>query len=171
MARTDADVVGVEQHREGRIEWRRRAGQPGQDEGLEEPAGMRQVPFDRTGFGHGLQLAVFGGEPVGQLQAVIPYLLIACEQVVSGGDGRPGGHALGSARKTPNQYSGSVHICRWVKPASSSSRLKPAGVYLCECSVMMCSPRWNWRTAEVPNLTVWVRLAVRRISMRLLRGS
>src|SRR5690606_15969171 len=172
MARPDAYVVGVEQHRVGRVEGRYRGGQAQQDEGLEEPAGMGQVPFDRAGLGHRLELAVLGTEPLGQCQAVPAYALVALNKLMacSRGRGLPA-HASGSARKMPNQPRASVHICWRGKPASASSRPKPAGVYLCECSVMMYSPRRNWRTAELPRRTVCGRVAIRRISMRLFRRS
>ncbi len=57
-----AVVVRVEQHAERRIERSEAALVRLQDEGLEEPARVRQVPFDGAGVGHGLGAAVLGRE-------------------------------------------------------------------------------------------------------------
>ena len=46
----------------------------GQDEGLEEPGDMRQVPFGRAGIVHGLDGHVLGGERLGELERQAPRL-------------------------------------------------------------------------------------------------
>src|SRR5690606_33121070 len=112
MARPDAYVVGIEQHRVGRVEGRYRGGQAQQDEGLEEPAGMGQVPFDRAGLAHRLELAVLGTEPLGQCQAVRSYALLAVNKLTGRGRGRRlPARASGSARKMPYKTRASVQIC------------------------------------------------------------
>src|SRR5690554_1787128 len=72
-----AEIVGIEEYLEGGIEGRRWIGQLTENEGFEKPAGMRQVPLERAGFGHGLQLAVFRAQPVNQLDTVITHVAIA----------------------------------------------------------------------------------------------
>jgi hypothetical protein len=68
MLFADAVVIGVEQHPERRME-RLEAGLHAlQDKGLEEPRGVRQVPFDRTGVGHRLRAAILVGQRLGQQQ-------------------------------------------------------------------------------------------------------
>ena len=59
-------VVGVEQHAKRRVEGRELRLEAFQDEGLEEPGGVRQVPFDGAGLQHGLRAAVFGRQRRGQ---------------------------------------------------------------------------------------------------------
>ena len=62
MPRTHLLVVGVEQHAEVGIEGRHAGRVLGQDKGLEEPGGMRQMPFGRAGIGHGLYAGILGGQ-------------------------------------------------------------------------------------------------------------
>lgn len=68
MTFADAHVVGVEQDLVGRINEWGRLGQGGENKGLKEPGGMGQMPFQRAGVGHGLQLTVFGAQAADQLQ-------------------------------------------------------------------------------------------------------
>jgi hypothetical protein len=58
-------VIAVEQRLEARIDGTI-ARLLGEDHGLEEPAGMRQVPFARAAVGHRLGRQVLGAQPLGQ---------------------------------------------------------------------------------------------------------
>lgn len=66
MALAHGLVVGIEQHAVLRVAWPVARVVAAQHKGLEEPGGMREMPFDRAAIGHGLGLAVFGGQGRGQ---------------------------------------------------------------------------------------------------------
>ncbi len=68
MTRAGGFVIGVEQIGEGRVERPIGRIERRQDEGLEEPAGMGLVPFDRAGVRHGLHHLVLGRQGRGQGQ-------------------------------------------------------------------------------------------------------
>src|SRR5262245_35707342 len=53
-------VVRVEEESETLVERPVTSIGRGEHEGLEEPGGVRQVPFGGAGVGHGLQLLIFG---------------------------------------------------------------------------------------------------------------
>ena len=76
MAVADAVVVGVEQDPERRMERLELRFQPFEDEGLEEPGGVRQVPLDRAGVGHRLGAAVFVRQRLGQHQRALAHAFI-----------------------------------------------------------------------------------------------
>ena len=69
MLRPHALVVAVEEHAERGIEGLEAGLEALEQEGLEEPGGMRQVPFGRAGLGHRLQLAILGRQRRGQRRA------------------------------------------------------------------------------------------------------
>lgn len=62
MLGADRVVIGVEQHPILRVEHRVGRMELRQQEGLEEPGGVRKVPFDGTAIGHRLHLAIFGAQ-------------------------------------------------------------------------------------------------------------
>jgi hypothetical protein len=72
MHGADRLVVGIEQ-----IQPRFIARSPtrvaGQHELLEEPAGVRQMPFAGAGIGHRLDLQVFGGQPGAQVEGALAH--------------------------------------------------------------------------------------------------
>ena len=69
MPCSDCFVVRVEQQHEFRVE-RLICWIGGENGSLEKPSGMSQVPLDRAGIGHRLELAILGrerfGEPLGR---------------------------------------------------------------------------------------------------------
>ena len=60
MAVADSVIIGIEQHAEMRIERGVSGRVRHQDERLEKPRRMGEVPLDRTRVGHRLQGAIFG---------------------------------------------------------------------------------------------------------------
>src|SRR5205085_1440421 len=68
-------VVGVEQHPEGRMERLEAGFARFQDEGLEEPGGVRQVPLDRAGIRHRLGTTVLGRQGYGQVHRTLAHVL------------------------------------------------------------------------------------------------
>src|SRR5688572_2515167 len=75
MTRTNGEIVRIEQHAERRME-RTIPGEGGlQDERLEKPGGVREVPFDRARVGHRLQRAIFGRQRLREALGLRPYPL------------------------------------------------------------------------------------------------
>ena len=72
-------VVGVEEVAVGGVD-RRRPGVGHQQEGLEEPGGVRQVPLDRAGVRHALHRHVLCRQRFGQGQGAGAHALKAVEQ-------------------------------------------------------------------------------------------
>ena len=66
VSRPDRLIVGVEQEAERRVERPIAVCERLQQEGLEEPGGVREVPLDRTGVRHGLDLGVLRGQTLSQ---------------------------------------------------------------------------------------------------------
>jgi hypothetical protein len=73
----DRDVVGVEQRAERGIERAVTRQRAGQEERLEEPARVREVPLDRARARHRLDLAVFRAEGFRELERRPPRPLVA----------------------------------------------------------------------------------------------
>ena len=71
MHRANRLVVGIEQVAPFRMQWLPRR-DSGKNELLEEPGRMRQVPFHRTGIGHGLDNRIFRRQWRRQLQGAFP---------------------------------------------------------------------------------------------------
>ena len=104
MARTERFVIGIEQMRVARIERAvtRRMGR--KHDRLEKPAGVREVPFDRTRVGHGLDALVLGGQARGQCKTVRAHIAKAGGNALAPGLGtgvqaggqRVRGHRQGS---------------------------------------------------------------------------
>ncbi len=69
VARADGFVIRVEEIAEGRIEHAVARQMRREDELLEKPGGVRQMPFGRTGVGHGLHGAVGIAQPLHQRHA------------------------------------------------------------------------------------------------------
>jgi hypothetical protein len=69
MARADRFVVGVEQEPILGIEGAIRGDEFLEDEFLEKPGGVGQMPFGRTGIGHRLDRGIGVRERLGQLHA------------------------------------------------------------------------------------------------------
>src|SRR5438093_1388606 len=93
MLRTDQVVIGVEEDAKLRMK-ALVAGQSGlQNEGLEEPARVREVPLDRARVGHGLQRAVlrreWASQPLGRPTHVLEPLREAGPRGDGPGHDRP----------------------------------------------------------------------------------
>jgi hypothetical protein len=88
-------VVAVEEHAEGGIEGHEIGLEALEQEGLEEPGDVGEMPFRRAGVGHRLHLAVLGRERRGESEARLAHARIAAgEPTVAGRVGREirGGH-------------------------------------------------------------------------------
>ena len=72
-------VVGIEELFKSGVEGPV-TGNAAQDERLEEPSSVRQMPLGRAGIRHGLQHLVFGGEWPGQFQRGLANLLVAASK-------------------------------------------------------------------------------------------
>ncbi len=116
-------IVGVEQIAEHRVE-RLVALQVGlQQEGLEEPGHVRQVPLGGTDIGHGLDLLVFGAEwrrqrqafGAHRLKAGQPRLAILCPAV------------RGHERRGFSSHSPPLCPCGLSTDARTQTRLSPTG--------------------------------------------
>src|SRR5438046_1893799 len=70
MARADRLVIGVEKIGKGRVERTVAGVERAEDEGLEKPAGVRQMPLRRAGVGHRLDRLVLGRQIGGQRLAL-----------------------------------------------------------------------------------------------------
>lgn len=122
MARADGVVVGVEQHAVAGMEGAIARRMAAQQEGLEEPGGVRQMPFDGAAVRHGLRLAVFGAERGGQGRRGRAHSVVAAGQAgrtaasgagqqagrvhaypPGGVDGAEASRPQARARKTENQ--------------------------------------------------------------------
>ena len=79
MPGTDADIVGVEQNSELDAIWREARKRAFQDEGLEEPARMAEVPLCRTCFRHGLQRAILGTQRLGKPFGLGPHRQVSLQ--------------------------------------------------------------------------------------------
>lgn len=73
VARPDRDVVGIEQYPELRIEHAVPGARRLEQEGLEKPGRMREVPFDGACIGHRLQRAVFRRQRLRELLRLPPH--------------------------------------------------------------------------------------------------
>ena len=83
MARPHRLVIGVEQIGEGRVEHAILPGERAEDEGLEKPAGVRQMPFCRAGIGHRLDRLVLGRQIGGERLALAPHPFEPFERTLS----------------------------------------------------------------------------------------
>jgi len=95
MPGTQSLVIGIEQIGETWIE-PLVTGPASQDRGLEEPAGVRQMPFHGTGIGHGLDGAVLRRKSSRQRQAMGTHRGIGLGK---GGGQQNGGFHLWSLRQ------------------------------------------------------------------------
>ena len=100
MLLADALVVAVEEHPEARVEGREAGLEALEQEGLEEPGDVREVPLRRAGVGHRLHLAVLGRERRGQRQAGLADRGVALGEC--GGEARASGVAR-AASASPSQ--------------------------------------------------------------------
>ena len=73
VLRADALVVAVEEDAKGRIERHEAGLEALEQEGLEEPRDVREVPLGRARVGHRLDLAVLGRERRGERQAGVAH--------------------------------------------------------------------------------------------------
>ncbi|MNR27764.1 hypothetical protein D3C85_1450500 [compost metagenome] len=89
VACAHALVIGVEQHAKRGVERRETRLVRLQHKGLEEPSGMRQMPFDRARIGHGLHAAILGRQRRGQRQADAAQAGVGLGQRVGGVGRRP----------------------------------------------------------------------------------
>ena len=94
MLRTNALVVAVEEHAEGRVERGEARFVAFQQKGLEEPGGVRQMPLARAGVGHRLQLAILCRQRRDQRFGPRTYRGIGRGEVGAAGR-RRGGHGVG----------------------------------------------------------------------------
>src|SRR5262249_36810226 len=85
MLRADLLVVRVEQLAESGVKGSVVRARSSQDEGLEEPARMGEVPLRGAGIVHRLHLAVLGRERRPQLLGERSHRAIAVSQVRGGG--------------------------------------------------------------------------------------
>ena len=74
MARTGGLVIGVEEVGESRVENPVFRLEPGQDESLEEPGGMREVPLCGADVRHRLDRLILGRQIGGQRFGLAPYV-------------------------------------------------------------------------------------------------
>ncbi len=118
MLGADAVVIRVEDDPEGRVERRKTLFARFENERLEEPGGMRQVPFDRAGVGHRLRTTILVGQPVGQVQRPPAHL---GEQAWQAFVAQHIHCAIAWAWMTANQRCGSVQTRVASKPERSSS--------------------------------------------------
>src|SRR5262245_65185810 len=81
MLWTDLLVIGVEEDTKLRVERAIPAPVLLEDEGLEEPAGVREMPLGRTGVVHGLRLAVLRRQRRAQALGRGAHLAVAGGQV------------------------------------------------------------------------------------------
>ncbi|MPN04022.1 hypothetical protein SDC9_151258 [bioreactor metagenome] len=80
MACTHLLVIGVEQHAKTAVKSLMPWLVHGQYKGFEEPAGMGQMPFGRTGVRHGLHAGVFCRQGRSQLLRAGPHPLVLLRQ-------------------------------------------------------------------------------------------
>ncbi len=87
----DGAVVGVEEPAEVGVEGLITGDELGEDEGLEEPGGVGEMPLDRRGLGAGLHHHVFGSERAAETHGGCAYEAKAvkqrCGTGVGGGEG------------------------------------------------------------------------------------
>lgn len=81
MLVADGVVIGIEEHPEGRLERPEIRFMALQDQGLEKPGGVPEVPLGRAGVGHRLDAAVFIAERRGELHAAVADMLVMLDQV------------------------------------------------------------------------------------------
>ena len=62
----DAVVVRIEQHAKRGMKRFEIMFKPLKNKRFKKPAGVREMPFDGAGFGHGLQIAIFGAKWCGE---------------------------------------------------------------------------------------------------------
>ena len=138
MLAPHALVVGVEEHAKRRVERAKALLVPLQDEGLEKPAGMRQVPFGGTGVRHGLHAAVLGRQRPRQRLGGGAHGQVAAHRIVvarlrCGGVGalvHGGAHPHARAYTMANQPRSSVQCWVLAKPAWRSSAVKAGSACL-----------------------------------------
>ena len=82
VACADRVVVRVEEHAEGGIEHPVAAHAGLEDERLEEPGGVREVPFDRARIRHGLQCAILGRKRTRERPGHAPDRVVALGKLV-----------------------------------------------------------------------------------------
>ncbi len=86
-------VIGVEEKGEAAVEGAVVPQVRRKDESLEEPGGVRHVPFDRAGVGHGLHHVIVGLELGGEALGGAAHGLVAAGEragIGMNGDGHQG---------------------------------------------------------------------------------
>ena len=92
MSRADGLVVRIEEIFEGRIEWPVTRSVRSQDEGLEKPCRVREMPFGRAGIRHRLDRLVLGRQGSGEFLGARTDCLEPIEAVRQHGRQREIGH-------------------------------------------------------------------------------
>ena len=92
----DCLVIGVEQEAECLVEGAVARQMRGEHELLEEPGGVRAVPFGRAGIGHRLDALVFRREACGEAFGVVAHGAEGCEP---GPRGQAAGHVVHRAAR------------------------------------------------------------------------
>src|SRR5690606_18405794 len=145
MALAGADVVAVEQHVPAVGHGRRIL----QHEAGEEPGGVGQVPFGRTGLGHRLDLRILRAERRGEPRRAGADLAVACDQagaVHHGWGSRKAGHGprlapacVGAASTARPGPAGPSPVQPAAAAATASRRYRITVVFRADCPPWMVS--------------------------------